>query len=148
MFFRYIDTILNDDHLNQSEIVYAFLNPRPEYYSRSKSIANSKGQEPFSKISQALSSVSQKTAVEENRTRSIGLRDIYLKRKTSEAKTKADEGIRANDRKLAFTSSITNFFNDSNPMNSTSLSGEKMQTLKTDQAPFIVYVFFVSKCCR
>merc|ERR1719270_1580657 len=48
---RFIDRILNDDHLNQSEIVYSFLNPSPEYYSRIKEIGNSSEPEPFLNIS-------------------------------------------------------------------------------------------------
>ena len=128
--FRYIDTILTDDHLNQSEIIYSFLNPCPEYYSRTKGAGNSSEQEPFSKISKRLLTISQNSPVDEFGRKTGGLRDIYTKRKDIEIDENETNGKKSRNTKSVFPSSISNFFNDSTADNFPPISEEQPETSK------------------
>ena len=135
-----MDAILNDDRLNQSEIIYAFLNPKPEYYSRSKTLharaishGNLQEKDPFSKIGQALLNVSQINTVEEKRHNIPGTKDIYNTKMRSEKRHRAEEGIKSLNKKSAFTSSISSFFNDSNAISSTTSQRDHQLTPRLDK---------------
>ena len=128
--FRYIDTILTDDHLNQSEIIYSFLNPCPEYYSRTKGVANSSEQEPFSKISKKIMAISQNSPIDEFGSRSVGLRDIYSKTKDIEVDVKESCGKKSRSAKSVFPSSISNFFNDSDNDNFPPINEQQFKASK------------------
>ena len=132
---------MNDDRLNQSEIIYAFLNPRPEYYSRSKTLharaishGNVQEKDPFSKIGQALLNVSQTNTVEENRHNIPGTKDIYNTKIRSGKRNRTEEGTKLLNKKSAFTSSITSFFNDSNTIPSTTIQREQQLTPRLDKS--------------
>ena len=128
---RYIDRILSDDHLNQSEIVYSFLNPCPEYYSRIKHLGNSSEPEPFSKISKKLFGIAKNSPVDEFNNKSIGLRNIYMKNNDAESEIKEAGGNkRSRNSKSVFPASISSFFNDSN--DSLSIQGEQPVEWKRD----------------
>ena len=117
--FRYIDRILNDDHLNQSEIVYSFLNPCPEYYSRIKDVGITAEPEPFFRISKKLFGIAQNSPVDEFNNKSIGLRSIYTRNNETATEWKeSDRNKRSRNNRSVFPSSLTNFFNDSNSENS------------------------------
>ena len=128
MLYRCIDAILNDDHLNQSEIIYAFLNPRPEYFSRMKGMEAPQDQEPFSKISRKLFTISQNRPALECNSRAVGLRDIYKKRRIIDRERKEAVGKKSRTaKKSVLPSSISNFFNDSNHPSHADEGGEELK---------------------
>ena len=101
--------------MNQSEIVYSFLNPSPEYYSRIKDIGNSSEPEPFLNISKRLFGIAKNSPVDEFGNKSIGLRNIYSRNNDGSAEIREAVGSkRSRNTKSVFPSSISNFFNDSN----------------------------------
>ena len=101
--------------MNQSEIIYAFLNPRPEYFSRMKGMEAPQDQEPFSKISRKLFTISQNRPGLECNSRAVGLRDIYKKRKIIDRERKEAVSKKSRStKKSVLPTSISNFFNDPN----------------------------------
>ena len=124
---------MNDDHLNQSEIVYSFLNPSPEYYSRIKEIGSSSEPEPFLNISKRLFGIAKNSPVDEFGNKSIGLRSIYSRNNDETAELKEAVGSkRSKTTKSVFPSSISNFFNDSNSECSLQVQDEDTIKEKTD----------------
>ena len=110
---------MNDDHLNQSEIVYSFLNPCPEYYSRIKDVGIATEPEPFFRISKRLFGIAQGNGADDYENKSIGLRHIYTRNNEPVTERKElNENKRSKNNKSVFPSSISNFFNDSNSDNS------------------------------
>ena len=119
---------MTDDHLNQSEIIYSFLNPCPEYYSRTKGVEISPEPEPFFKLSRKLLTLSQNSPIDEFGNKSIGLRDIYSKSKDIDVDLKETNVRKFRNTKSVLPSSISNFFNDSNLENFPSISEEQSKT--------------------
>ena len=119
--------------MNQSEIVYSFLNPCPEYYSRIKHLSISTEPEPFLKISKRLFGIAQNSPVDEFNNKSIGLRNIYMRNNDAEAEMKETGGNkRPRNTKSVFPSSISSFFNDSNSENSLTIQSEQAVKWKRD----------------
>ena len=128
MLYRCIDAILNDDHLNQSEIIYAFLNPLPEYFSRMKGMEAPQDQEPFSKISRKLFTISQNRPALESNSKAVGLRDIYKKRKIIDRQRKEAVSKKSHPAKNSvLPTSISNFFNDPNHPSHVNEGGEELK---------------------
>ena len=119
--------------MNQSEVVYAFLNPRPEYYSRQKTTENSLNRsEPFFRISKKLLAMSQNSPADEFGNKAVGLRDIYSNKKDIEAEMKETSNRKLQDTKSVLPSSISNFFNDTNSETSASVGVEQARTRKLE----------------
>ena len=114
--------------MNQSEIIYAFLNPRPEYFSRMKGMEAPQDQEPFSKISRKLFTISQNRPALECNSRAVGLRDIYKKRKIIDRERKEAVSKKSRStRKSVLPTSISNFFNDPNQQSHVDEGGEELK---------------------
>ena len=114
--------------MNQSEIIYAFLNPRPEYFSRMKGMEAPQDQEPFSKISRKLFTTSQNRPALESNSRAVGLRDIYKKRKIIDRERKEVVGKKTRStKKSVLPTSISNFFNDPNHPSHANEGGEELK---------------------
>ena len=114
--------------MNQSEIIYAFLNPRPEYFSRMKGIEAPQDQETFSKISRKLFSISQNRPTLDCHGRAVGLRDTYKKRKIIDRERKeAVSKYSRSTKKSVLPTSISNFFNDPNQQSHVDEGGEELK---------------------
>ena len=85
-------------------------------------------QEPFSKISRKLFTISQNRPALESNSRAVGLRDIYKKRKIMDRERKEAVSKKSRStKKSVLPSSISNFFNDPNQQGHADEGGEELK---------------------
>ena len=85
-------------------------------------------QEPFSKISRKLFTISQNRPAWESNSRAVGLRDIYKKRKIIDRERKEAVGKKSRStKKSVLPTSISNFFNEPNHQNHVNEGGEELK---------------------
>ena len=85
-------------------------------------------QEPFSKISRKLFTISQNSPDSEGSRRAVGLRDIYKKRKIIDRERKEAVSKKSRSaKKSVLPASISNFFNDPNHESHVDENGEELK---------------------
>ena len=85
-------------------------------------------QEPFSKISRKLFTISQNRPALESNSRAVGLRDIYKKRKIMDRERKEAVSKKSrHTKKSVLPTSISNFFHDPNDESHVDEGGEELK---------------------